>query len=70
MRTKLTLTLIFSALIIIFILQNLVIVEIQLFFWTISLSRSLFMFLLLAIGFIIGWFLKSYLMHQKNKKKA
>lgn len=68
MRTKLTLSLIFFALVLIFILQNMMIVEIQLFFWTISLSLSLLMFLLLAIGFTIGWFLNSYSTHHKKKK--
>ncbi|MCJ7789457.1 MAG: hypothetical protein MUP69_04620 [Candidatus Atribacteria bacterium] len=31
------------------------------------MSRSLLMFFLLAIGFIIGWLLHSYSLHQKKK---
>jgi len=70
MRTKLTLILIFSVLAVIFILQNMIMVEIRFFFWTISISRSLLMLLLLVAGFIIGWFLNSYSIHQKKKRKG
>jgi membrane protein CcdC involved in cytochrome C biogenesis len=33
------------------------------------MSRSLLMFLLLAIGIIIGWFLHGYLKHKKDKSE-
>lgn len=42
-------------LVVIFIIQNAVVVDIQLLFWKISMSRSLMIFFVLAIGFIIGW---------------
>ena len=42
------------------------VVEIQFLFWSIQMSRSLLMFLLLAIGVIIGWFLHSHLKGQKD----
>jgi len=66
MRTKLTIGLIIFALIIIFIIQNMVIVEIRFFFWTLSISRSLLMIFLLAAGFIAGWFLNQYVQHKKK----
>ena len=40
---------------VIFIMQNATVVEIQLLFWQISMSRSLMIFFVLAIGIIIGW---------------
>ena len=59
-RTKLTLIIVALALVVIFILQNMVMVEIRFYFWTISMPRSLMMFILVAIGLITGWFLNRY----------
>ena len=44
-----------SLLVVIFIVQNATVVEIQLLFWKISMSRALMIFFVLAIGVIIGW---------------
>ena len=67
MNFKLILTLILAGFAILFIVQNVVVVEFRFLFWTLSMSRSLLMFFLLAIGFIIGWLLHSYFLHQKKK---
>lgn len=40
-----------------FSLQNTEVVEIRFLFWQFSLSRALMIFLVLGIGFLIGWFL-------------
>ena len=40
---------------VIFIVQNAAVVDIQLLFWKISMSRSLMIFFVLAIGIVIGW---------------
>jgi len=40
---------------VIFIVQNAAVVEIQFLFWKISMSRSLMIFFVLAIGVVIGW---------------
>ena len=50
---------------VIFILQNSAVVNIQLLFWKISISRSLMIFLVLFIGSIIGWFTAGHF--HKNK---
>jgi len=42
-------------LVVIFIVQNATVVDIQLLFWKVSMSRSLMIFFVLAIGIIIGW---------------
>lgn len=67
MNLKLILTLILAGFAVLFIVQNVVVVEIRFLFWTISMSRSLLMFFLLAIGVIIGWLMHSYSLHQKKK---
>jgi putative membrane protein len=55
MNVKLILSLILVGLAVIFIIQNVAVVEIQFLFWTMSMSRALFMFFLLAIGLLTGW---------------
>lgn len=69
MNYKLILMLVLAGLSVLFIIQNVAVVEIQFLFWSIQMSRSLLMFLMLAIGVIIGWFLHSYLKYQKGKSK-
>ena len=67
MDAKLIGVLILAGLVVLFIIQNVAVVEIRLLFWSIQMSRSLLMFLLLAIGMIIGWFLHAYLKSTKAK---
>ncbi|MBU1995230.1 DUF1049 domain-containing protein [bacterium] len=54
------------ALIVLFIFQNVAMVEIQFLFWSAQIPRSLLMFLLLALGILIGWLLHA---HYKSKNK-
>lgn len=67
MNFKLILALILAGFAVLFIVQNFVVVEIRFLFWTLSMSRSLLIFFLLAIGVTIGWLLHSYFLHQKEK---
>jgi uncharacterized integral membrane protein len=67
MNFKLIFILILACLAVIFIIQNVDIVEIRFLIWFIQMSRALLMFLLVAIGIMIGWFLKSYFSHRKAK---
>ena len=67
MHYKLISVLIMIGLIVIFIVQNAAVVEIHVIFWTIAMSRVLLMFILLAIGVIVGWLLNSYITHSKKE---
>ncbi len=67
MNHKLILILILAGLAVLFIFQNIAIVEIQFLFWSIQMSRSLLVLLLLVIGVLIGWFLHRYLEYRKGK---
>ena len=51
-----------------FIVQNMAMVEIQFLFWSFSLPRTLLLLLLLIIGFLIGWLWHSYLLHKKEDR--
>ena len=53
-------------LVVVFIVQNAVAVDIKFLFWNLSMSRSLVIFFVLAIGIIIGWITSAYV-HRKRR---
>jgi putative membrane protein len=59
MNAKLVISLILAGLAVLFIIQNVTVVDIRFLFWTLSMSRALLMFFILAIGIVIGWTLHS-----------
>lgn len=69
MNMKLALALILSSMAVIFIVQNVAVVEISFLLWRAAISSSLLIFFALMIGFILGWFLHSYLLYRKSKGK-
>ena len=66
MNTKLISILILVGLAVLFIIQNVAIVEIQFIVWSLRLPRSLMMFLMLVLGILIGWFAHGHAMHRKR----
>ena len=46
-------------LVMIFAVQNAAVVDIRLLFWDVAFPRSLLIFMMLLIGVVIGWFLRS-----------
>jgi uncharacterized integral membrane protein len=69
MNFKITLVVILACLALIFVTQNIEVVTVRFLFWEISMSRAILLFFSLLIGFIIGWFLNSYLSYRKDKKE-
>ena len=67
MNYKVIFMLVLAGLVVLFVIQNVATVEIQFLFWSVQLSRSLLIFFLLAIGFLIGWFLHGYMKYHKDK---
>jgi len=55
MNWRLLLVLAMLVLLVIFVIQNYVVVEINFLFWSFKISRALIIFVALAIGFISGW---------------
>ncbi len=51
-----------------FIIQNLSIVEIQFLFWSFSLPRAIFLVLILGTGVLIGWLLHGYMINKHEEK--
>lgn len=59
MTSKLVIATTLIILVMIFAVQNAAVVNIRLLFWDVALPRSLLIFMMLLIGMIIGWFLRS-----------
>ena len=53
-NSKVIILLILLGIVILFTLQNTQVVELRLLFWTVSMSRALMIFIVLAIGIILG----------------
>ena len=69
MNFKITLVVILVCLTLIFLAQNIQVVTVSFLLWEVSMSRAVLLFFSLLIGFIIGWFLHSYLSYHKDKKE-
>ena len=69
MNIKLTLILVLSGIALVFVTQNVAAVEVTFLLWSVSLSRALLIFFTLAIGILIGWFLRSYVDHRQTREK-
>ncbi|WP_417317579.1 LapA family protein [Emcibacter sp.] len=67
MKSKLITGLSLLGLLFIFILQNATIVDIKFLFWTFSMSRALMIFLVLAVGVLLGMFLASMIIDAGDK---
>ena len=66
MNYKLILGIVLAGMALLFIIQNVIVVELKFLFWTLSMSRALLMFLILSIGIILGWLLHSYFKRTKT----
>jgi uncharacterized integral membrane protein len=70
MNYKLITTLVAVGLVVIFIVQNVDVVEIRFLFWSFAMSRSLLMFFVLALGIVAGWFMGSLARQRKKQVSA
>lgn len=67
MNVKFILILALSTLAVVFVAQNVAIVEIGFLFWKITMSSALLIFFTLMTGFILGWSLHSFLAYRKSR---
>lgn len=59
MKVKLITTVALLVFVIVFMVQNAAMVEIKILFWEIAISRALLIFMMLLLGVVIGWFLRT-----------
>lgn len=57
---KSIITVVLLALVLVFAVQNMVIVQVQFLTWSLSMPRSLLVMVLLLIGFVLGWIVSSF----------
>ncbi|MDB5923619.1 MAG: hypothetical protein JWN13_2555 [Betaproteobacteria bacterium] len=60
MHFKLILGLLLAGLAVLFVIQNVAVVEVRFLLWGLHMTLSLLIFLLFAGGIIVGWLLHSY----------
>jgi uncharacterized integral membrane protein len=66
MSYKSIVSLVLVGIAVLFILQNVAVVEFRFLFWRIEMSRALMFFLVLSIGFISGWSLHGHFPHKQK----
>ena len=67
MSFRLILTLVLTVLATVFVLQNTAVVENRFLFWTVAMSRSLLIVVMLVIGMALSWLLHSYIALRRKK---
>ena len=70
MHFKLILSLILAGLAVLFVVQNVAVVEVRFLFWGLHMTLSLLIFLLFAGGLIVGWLLHSYWLYRRNASRG
>jgi len=60
MNRKIISLIVLIVFVVLFVVQNISVVEIRFLFWSLQMSRSLLIFFLLAIGIAIGWLLHAH----------
>jgi len=66
MNAKLIASLILAGLAVVFTMQNVAVIDLTFLFWTLSMSMTLAMFLILSIGIISGWMLRGTISRRKG----
>jgi uncharacterized integral membrane protein len=69
MNAKLIIGIILAGLGVVFIIQNVTVLELRFLFWTMSMSRALFMFMILSVGIILGWLLNGSFSNRKSRSQ-
>jgi uncharacterized integral membrane protein len=70
MNAKLVISVILAGLALVFIIQNTAVLEIRFLFWTLAMSRALFMFFMVGVGMVIGWLLTGWVRHRREKSAS
>ena len=67
MSFRLILTLVLTVLATVFVLQNTAVVENRFLFWTVAMSRSLLIVVMLVIGMALSWLSHGYIVLRRKK---
>jgi len=67
MRFYLIVVLALATIALVFTIQNVAAVDVTFLVWTVTMSRALLIMFVLAIGFLLGWFLHSYYSYRTKR---
>ncbi|MBI5894605.1 MAG: LapA family protein [Desulfobacterales bacterium] len=67
MNAKHIIGIVLAGLAVVFIVQNVTVIELKFFFWTLSMSRALLMFLIGSAGIFMGWLLHGSFSRRKSR---
>ena len=70
MNAKLIASIILAGLAIVFIIQNIAVVELRFLFWTLPMSMALAMFLIFSLGMISGWLVRGTFSRRNSRKRS
>ncbi len=70
MNGKLIFGVILAGLSVVFIIQNVTVVDLRFLFWTLSMSGALLMFFILAAGIVLGWVLHGSFNRRRTHSNA
>ena len=66
MHFKLAFSLMLAGLAVLFVVQNVALVEVRFLLWALPMTLSLLIFLLFAGGLLVGWLLHSYWAYRRK----
>lgn len=66
MRPRLIALLVLIGLLFLFAVQNTKTVDIAFLFWRVEISRALLLFIVFALGIVVGWILRTTASHYKR----
>lgn len=66
MNAKLVAAIVLIVMVLIFVLQNVNVVELRFLFWTLTMSRALLFILLLVVGMVLGWLIHGHSFRTKH----
>lgn len=67
-KLRLVLTIALIVLVLVFVLQNVAIVEVRFLIWSFPMPRSVLIFFMLAVGVTIGWFMRAALRRSPERR--
>jgi uncharacterized integral membrane protein len=67
---KLFLSLLLAGLAVLFVVQNVAVVEVRFLLWGLQMTLSLLIFLLFAGGIVVGWLLHSYWLYRRKPSES
>ena len=70
MHFKLFLSLLLAGLAVLFVVQNVAVVELGFLLWRLQIILSVLIFLLFAGGIVVGWLLHSYWLYRKKPSES